>query len=101
DVEAGVGLDRPGDLLLDRSEHRAVELGVLLALGDAEQLAALLLGGWIVREILGDLRPLLARLDAALGLQRVGLLLGQDDLEVAALGLRELLLVLLVVVLDL
>ena len=36
-----------------------------------------------------------------LGLERLGLVLGQDHLEVAALGLRELLLVLVVVVLDL
>ena len=101
DVVAGVGLDRAGDLALHGGEDGRVELRVLLALGDAEQLAALLLGGGVDRELLGDGGPLLAALDRLLGLERLGLALGQDHLEVAPLGLRELLLVLVVVVLDL
>ena len=55
DVVAGVGLDRADDLLRDRGEHRGVELRVLLALGDAQQLAALLLRGGVVGD--GPLRP--------------------------------------------
>ena len=56
DVVAGVGLDRAGDPPLDGGEDRRVELRVLLALRDAEQLAALLLGGGVDGELLGDRR---------------------------------------------
>ena len=102
DVVARVGLDRAGDLALDGREDGRVERRVLLALGDAEQLAALVLGGGVDRSSLATL-PTTSRRPRPRCLASCALawLLVRIDLEVAPLGLRELLLVLVVVVLDL
>src|SRR5215204_302409 len=101
DVPAELGLDRTGDLALVGAEDRRVERLLLLALGDGGQLAALRLGRVVDGVLLGDGLELLPVLERRLGL--LGLLLGlsQDDAQVAPLRLRELVLVLLVVLLDL
>ena len=101
DVPAELRLDRALELALLRGEDRVVEGLLLLALGDGGQLAALRLGGVVDRVLLGHRLEGLAVLERLLGLVRLGLGLGQDDREVAPLGLREALLVLVVVVGDL
>ena len=101
DVVAELRLDRAVDLALLGLEDRVVERLLLLALGDGGQLAALRLGGVVDRVLLGDRLERLAGLERRLGLVGLGLRLGQDDAQVAPLGLRELGLVLVVVVLDL
>ena len=101
DVVAELGLDRTLELALLGLEDRVVERLLLLALGDRRQLAALRLGGVVDRVLLGDLRERLAGLERRLGLLGLRLRLGQDDAQVAPLGLGELGLVLVVVVLDL
>src|SRR5919108_412469 len=100
-VEAELRLDRAGDLVLLGAEDRRVERLLLLPLGDGRQLAALRLGGVVDRVLLRDLLERLAGIERRLGLVGLRLRLGQDDAQVAPLGLRELLLVLVVVILDL
>ena len=94
-------LTGPVELALVGGEDGLVERRLLLALGDGEQLAALVLGGLVDRVLLGDRLPGLTAVERLLGGLGLGLLLGQDDAQVAALGLGEALLVLLVVGLDL
>ena len=96
DVVAELDLDRAAELALVGREQRRVEVLLLRALGDAQQLAALALGGVVDRVALGDGRPALIALER---LQRgvgVGLGLRQHEADVARLGLREARLVLLV-----
>src|SRR5215210_4588799 len=95
EVVAELGLDRSGQLALLGLEDGLVELLLERALGLRGQLAALGLGGLVDRVLL---RHGLPRLTA---LERLLRGLGQDDQEIAALGLREALLVLVVEVLDL
>jgi hypothetical protein len=73
DVPAELGLDGAGQLALLGREDGLVERRLLLALGDGEQRAALVLGGLVDRELLGDRLPRLAALEARLGLLGLGL----------------------------
>src|SRR4051794_12627648 len=101
DVVAELRLDGPLDLALRCGEDRRVEALLLLALRHVGQLAALCLGSVVGRVLLGHLLPRLTRLER---LERGGglrLLRVQDHEKVARLGLREALLVLVVVVRDL
>src|SRR4051812_5569131 len=101
DVVAELRLDGTGrDLLLCR-EDRVVEGLLLLPLGDARKLAALSLGGLVDRVLLRDRSPALAACERLLGGRGLGLGLRQHDEQVTALGLREALLVLVVVGRDL
>src|SRR4051812_30252177 len=100
DVVAELRLDRAEHLVLRRAEDRGVERLLLLTLGHARQPAALRLRRRVGRVLLRDLRPRRAgldRLERGVGLRLLG---GEHDLEVTRLGLREALLVLVVVVLD-
>src|SRR4051794_1169673 len=101
DVVAELRLHRAGQLALLRLEDRLVQRLLLLALGDVGEQAALRLRGLVDRVLLRDALPRLTGLQRALGLLRAGLLLGEHDPEAAALGRRELRLVLVVVGLDL
>jgi hypothetical protein len=100
-VEPALRLHRAGQLVLLGTKDRRVERLILLALRHAEQLAFLLLGSGVVGQVLHHVLEALAAFEAAQGLVRLVLVLGPDDLEVASLGLGELLLVRLEVVLDL
>src|SRR5439155_8727721 len=101
EVVAELRLDRALELALGRLEDGVVERLLLLALGDREQLAALVLGGLVDRVLLGDRLEALARLQRGERLVGLGLRLGQHDPQVTALGLREARLVLVEVVGDL
>src|SRR5204863_537422 len=66
DVEAELRLDGTDGRALLGAEDRLVERLLLLALGDARELAALRLRGLVDRELLGDLGPALAAVDRRL-----------------------------------
>jgi hypothetical protein len=100
DVVAELRLDRPLELTPLGREDGVAEVLVLLALGEVGELAALALGGLVDRHALGDGPEALAALELTLGLVGLRLGLGDHHVEVAALGLGEALLVLLVVLLD-
>src|SRR4051812_5519157 len=100
DVVAELRLDRAEHLVLRRAEDRGVESLLLLALGHSRQPAALRLRRRVGRVLLRDLRPRRARLDRLERGVGLRLLRREHDLQVARLGLREALLVLVVVVLD-
>src|SRR4051812_36230669 len=90
DVVAELRLDRADELAAVGLEDRVVEGLLLLALGDAGELAALALRCLVDREALGDGAPGLAGVERLLGLLGAGLGLREHDAQVTPLGLREL-----------